>query len=57
MRTLIGIMTLLFISACSSIPRDEVISRTDDVSEKPSWASLSKPTYCYMDEKSPSWAL
>lgn len=45
MRTLIAIVLLLGISACSSIQKDEVVQRMDDVSERPSWATLSKPTY------------
>jgi hypothetical protein len=36
---------LAIIAGCSSIPRDEVISRIDNLDEKPSWATISKPTY------------
>jgi hypothetical protein len=45
MRYLVFGFLLAIITGCSSIPRDEVISRIDNLDDKPSWATISKPTY------------
>lgn len=45
MKSLIVISILLGLVGCSSIPKDEVVQRMDDKSERPSWATISKPTY------------
>ena len=34
--------TILALSACSSLPKDEVLARSDNLSSRPKWASEEK---------------
>lgn len=45
LKKLICGLAVLGVVGCSSISKDEVVQRMDDRSDRPSWATISKPTY------------